>query len=133
MSRAATGFIALAALGLVCGRAGATVEMQVDAKKLGFPVVNCLYCHATAHSVDVMKDKAKALKISDGNCLACHGANIPAKLNDRGHWLVAEKTRRGAKQCDMAWLKDYKEPTPPPAPGAKAAPAAKAPTSTPKP
>jgi hypothetical protein len=93
-------------------RASATVEMQVAAKKLGYPVVNCLYCHATSHSVDVMKQKAKSLNMADGNCLACHGANIPAKLNDRGHWLVAEKTKRGAKACDMAWLRDYKEPAP---------------------
>ena len=111
----------LAVIGLPAARAGATVEMQVAAKKLGYPVVNCLYCHATSHSVDVMKQKAKALSMSDGNCLACHGANIPAKLNDRGHWLVAEKTKRSAKECDMAWLRDYKEPTPaPPRAAAKA-------------
>ena len=61
-----------------------------------------------------------------GNCLACHGANIPAALNHRGEWLVAEKGRRAAKECDMAWLKDYKEPVatkaPPARPGTKPAP-----------
>jgi hypothetical protein len=57
-----------------------------------------------------MKQKAKSLNMSDG--LACHGANVPVKLNDRGHWLVVEKSRRGAKKPDMAWLRDYKEPTP---------------------
>ena len=101
---------------------GATVEMQVQAKKLGFAVKNCLDCHATPHSVDVMKAKAKDLKMADGNCLACHGADIPVALNHRGNWLVAEKVRRGAKECDMAWLKDYKEPVAAPKPGtAKAA------------
>jgi hypothetical protein len=111
----------VAALSMATPRADATVEMQNRAKQLGFPVQNCLYCHATPHSVDVMKQKAKTLNMSDGNCLACHGANIPAKLNDRGHWLVAEKTKRSAKECDMAWLRDYKEPTPtPPRAGAKA-------------
>lgn len=103
-----------AAIGLLASRSQATVEMEVQAKKLGFPVVNCLYCHATAHAVDAMKQKAKSLNMNDGNCLACHGANIPAKLNDRGHWLVAEKARRAAKAWDMAWLRDYKEPTPAP-------------------
>jgi mono/diheme cytochrome c family protein len=102
----------------------ATVEMQVRAKKLGFAVKNCLDCHATPHSIDVMKAKAKDLKMADGNCLACHGAAIPASLNHRGEWLVAEKARRGAKECDMAWLKDYKEPAPTPKP-ATAKPAAK--------
>jgi hypothetical protein len=107
--------VVLAALGALSVPAAATVEMQIDAKKLGFTSVNCLYCHATAHSVEVMKDRAKALKMNDGNCLACHGGNIPAKLNDRGNWLVAEKGRRKARECDMAWLKEYKEPAPVPA------------------
>lgn len=106
-----------AAVVLLAAPAVATVDMQLQAKKLGFEVTgNCLYCHAHAHSVDVMKQKAKALHVSDGNCLACHGANVPSKLNERGRWLVAEKTRRGAKQCDMAWLRDYKESNPTPAP-----------------
>jgi mono/diheme cytochrome c family protein len=107
--------VSLAASVLWAGRVEGTVDMQVQAKKLGFNVVNCLYCHATPHAVDKMKDKAKALAMADGNCLACHGANIPATLNDRGHWLVAEKRKRGAKECDMVWLREYKEPTPPPA------------------
>jgi hypothetical protein len=92
--------------------AGATVEMQNQAKKLGFEVHNCLYCHASPHAVDKMKEKAKAAGMSDGNCLACHGANVPAALNHRGDWLAAEKGRRHAKEWDMAWLKDYKEPAP---------------------
>jgi len=100
--------------------AGATVEMQNQAKKLGYAVKNCLDCHASPHAADVMKKKAKDLRMADGNCLACHGANIPAALNHKGEWLVSEKGRRGAKECDMAWLKDYKEPAP-----AKAPPAAK--------
>jgi hypothetical protein len=106
------GAVLLAALTVPAPRAGATVEMQVQAKKLGFQVQNCLYCHATPHSVDVMKKKAKALDMSDGNCVACHGANIPAKLNDRGQWLAAERVKRGAKEADMGWLREYKEPAP---------------------
>ena len=105
-----------AAIGVMASRGEATVEMEVQAKKLGFPAANCLFCHATPHSVETMRQKAKALNINEGNCLACHGANIPAKLNDRGHWLVAEKAKRAAKAYDMAWLRDYKEPTPAPAP-----------------
>jgi hypothetical protein len=122
--RARRAALLLAVIGVVASRAGATVEMQVAARKLGYTVGNCLYCHAHTHSVGVMKEKAKALGVSEGNCLACHGANIPAKLNDRGHWLLAEKTKRGAKACDMAWLKDYKEPAAaPPHPATKTPPA----------
>ncbi len=113
MSTALRGAVAAAVM-LLAAPAMATVEMQVQAKKLGFPVGNCLYCHAHSHSVEVMKQKAKALNLSDGNCLGCHGANIPSRLNDRGRWLVAEKTRRGARASDMAWLRDYREPTPAP-------------------
>ncbi len=122
MNAALRATLAAAAMALTAAPALATVEMQVQAKKLGFPVGNCLYCHAHSHSVEVMKDKAKNLHLSDGNCLGCHGANIPSKLNDRGRWLAAEKTRRGAKACDMAWLRDYKEPTPPPTATAHAKP-----------
>ncbi len=102
--------------------AGATVEMQKQAKKLGYAITNCLDCHASPHSAEVMKKKAKDMNVSGGNCLACHGASIPAALNHRGDWLVAEKGRRNAKECDMAWLKDYKEPVAPKAPPAKAKP-----------
>jgi mono/diheme cytochrome c family protein len=94
--------------------AGATVELQNQAKKLGFEVKNCLYCHASPHAVSVMQSRARALNIPEGNCLLCHGNNIPAKLNRRGDWLVAQKRLREANTYDMAWLKDYKEPTPEP-------------------
>lgn len=103
-------------------RAGATVEMQDQAKKLGFAVRNCLYCHASPHAIEAMKKKAKDLAMAEGNCLACHGADVPAALNDRGHWLVKEKGRRGAKEWDMAWLKEFGEPAPPKPGKAKTAP-----------
>jgi len=92
--------------------ARATVEMQNEAKALGLPVHNCLYCHASPHAIDEMKEKAKELDMSDGNCVLCHGSDIPASLNDRGRWLVDEGDRREAKKLDMAWLKDYVEPPP---------------------
>ena len=114
------GLLILAALVLAPSRAGATVEMQNQAKKLGFPIKNCLDCHASPHSVDVMKKRAQDLKMAEGNCLACHGAKIPAALNHRGNWLVTEKDRRSAKEFDMAWLRDYKEPEPPRPAAAKA-------------
>jgi hypothetical protein len=99
--------------------------MQSQAKRLGFPITNCLDCHASLHSVEVMKKKASDLKMADGNCMACHGVNIPAALNHRGDWLVSEKVRRNAKECDMAWLEGYKEPVAPKAPKAGARPAPK--------
>ncbi|HXK09985.1 MAG TPA: hypothetical protein VMT70_10100 [Vicinamibacteria bacterium] len=108
---ASHGLALLFAVALVPHPAEATVEMQNQAKKLGFAIKNCLDCHASPHAVDVMHKKAKDLKMADGNCLACHGANIPVKLNQQGEWLVAEKARRGAKACDMAWLKGYQQPS----------------------
>jgi hypothetical protein len=96
----------------ISGRARATVGMQNEAKALGYPVKNCLYCHATPHAVEKMKEKADELDMSEGNCLLCHGAEIPAALNHRGEWLVEEKGRRNADEADMAWLKDYVEPKP---------------------
>jgi hypothetical protein len=114
----ASRLVLLVAVAFVPRPAGATVEMQNQAKKLGVDVGNCLYCHASPHSIEVMKKKAKDLHMAGGNCLACHGANIPIKLNQRGEWLVAEKARRIAKEFDMAWLKDYREPLPLPKPAA---------------
>jgi mono/diheme cytochrome c family protein len=105
-----------AGVSLLSPRVEATVEMQNQAKKLGFAVKNCLYCHASPHAAEAMQAKARALKIQEGNCLACHGNSIPAALNRRGDWLVTQKGARGAKACDMVWLKDYKEPTPEPKP-----------------
>lgn len=116
MSIAGRALIVTAALCVVGPRGEATVEMQNQAKKLGFAVANCLYCHASPHAAEQMKAKARAASIPEGNCLACHGNDIPAALNHRGDWLVAQKAARGAKLCDMAWLKDYKEPTPDPKP-----------------
>jgi hypothetical protein len=103
-----------AGVSLLCPRVEATVEMQNQAKKLGFAITNCLYCHASPHAAEAMQAKARALQIQEGNCLACHGNSIPAALNHRGGWLVAQKAARGAAAFDMAWLKDYKEPTPEP-------------------
>jgi hypothetical protein len=108
---AAGGAIAAAGgLVLTTSSAVATVEMQNQAKRLGLPLKNCTYCHASPHAVEKMKETARELNMSDGNCLQCHGANVPTTLNDRGHWLVAEKERRKADEFDMAWLKDYEEP-----------------------
>ncbi len=89
MTRKTTsGLALLAAFGWLAsaGTASATMEMQKKAKAAGFDAPNCLYCH---------------------------GEKLPKKnastLNDRGKWLAAEKTKRGAKEADPAWLKDYTE------------------------
>jgi hypothetical protein len=73
-------------LGLAAN-ASATMPLLKKAKELGYPATNCLYCHAEA--------------------LPKKGA---ATFNDRGKWLVAEKTKRNAQEVDVAWLKDYVEP-----------------------
>jgi hypothetical protein len=55
--------------------------------------------------------QAKAAGIEASSCQYCHVDKLPKKdahpLNDRGNWLVAEKTKRNAKAVDGAWLKDY--------------------------
>lgn len=59
-----------------------------------------------------MQKKAKELGITTvTDCMSCHGEKLPKKgamtLNDRGKWLMAEKEKRGAKEVDVAWLKEY--------------------------
>ena len=60
-----------------------------------------------------MQKKAKAAGFEAQNCLYCHNEKLPKKgavtQNDRGKWLVAEKQKRGAKEVDTSWLKDYVE------------------------
>jgi hypothetical protein len=66
------------------GTSSATLPVQKKAKELGFPATNCQYCH-----VEKLPKK---------------GATTH---NDRGKWLIAQKEKKGAKEVDPAWLKDY--------------------------
>jgi hypothetical protein len=77
-------FLSWAAGMLLTGTSTATLPIQKKAKEAGFPAENCMYCH---------------------------NEKLPKKdavtHNDRGKWLIAEKEKRGAKEVDPAWLKDY--------------------------
>jgi len=66
------------------GTSSATLPLQKKAKALGFDATNCQYCH-----VEKLPKKGAVTH------------------NDRGNWLIAEKTKRGVKEVDPAWLKDY--------------------------
>lgn len=76
-----------AALVFFEGAAGARPLWVKKAKEAGFPAENCQYCHT------VKLPKKESFK--------------PDELNDRGKWLLAEKTNRKAAEVDLAWLKDY--------------------------
>lgn len=78
--------LTLAAFGWSTTDAFATLQQQKKAKELGFPAQNCLYCHN-----EKMPKKGASTN------------------NPRGEWLVKEKEKRGAKEVDLAWLKDYVE------------------------
>jgi hypothetical protein len=107
---------ALSITALACAfalTAGATDKMEKQARKLGFDVPNCHYCHATDEAVKVMKQRAAQVGVSAGNCGVCHGKKLPATLNSRGRFLVSEKKRREATEFDMAWLKGYAPPAEP--------------------
>jgi hypothetical protein len=65
----------------------ATMPMQKKAKESGFPAENCMYCH-----VDKMPKKGAAAE------------------NDRGKFLVDQKTKKKATEVDVTWLKEYVEP-----------------------
>jgi hypothetical protein len=62
----------------------ASLPIQKKAKELGYPATNCQYCH-----VEKLPKKGAMTH------------------NERGKWLEAEKVKRGAKEVDAAWLKDY--------------------------
>lgn len=85
-SRTGVALISLFWIGwmILAATSSATLPISKKAKELGYPVENCLYCH--------------------NEKLPKKGA---ATHNARGEWLKAEKAKRGAKEVDPAWLKDY--------------------------
>ena len=49
-------------------------------------------------------------KFGAKDCTFCHkDPEGGDQMNDRGKWLLSERTRRGASDIDVEWLKDYKE------------------------
>jgi hypothetical protein len=58
-----------------------------QAKELGYPAQNCMYCHT------VKLPKKQDFKVEE--------------LNNRGKWLMTEKDKKKAKEIDLQWLKDY--------------------------
>lgn len=56
----------------------------------------------------------QASKFGAKNCLFCHkDAQGGEGWNERGQWLIDEKTRRKADAIDVVWLEEYKEPEKP--------------------
>ena len=82
------GFLVLGAFLAASGSAYATMPLQKKAKELGFSTTACTYCH-----VEMLPKKNAST------------------YNERGKWLMAEKGKRKAAEVDVAWLKDYVEPT----------------------
>ena len=92
--------------------------MKVDGTRLGLIAVLLSWCGWIALSGTSMatldqQKQAKAAGVAVKDCTFCHVDKLPKKdegkheLNDVGKWLVAEKEKRGAKQVDGAWVKDY--------------------------
>lgn len=90
--------------------------MKSSRTNLGIAAVLLFWCgwalmSGTSSATLQMQKKAKEAGIAADNCLYCHNEKLPKKdavtHNDRGKWLIAEKTKRNAKEVDPAWLKDY--------------------------
>lgn len=74
------------ALVAIQGMATAKALWVKQAKDLGFPAQNCMYCHTEK------MPKKDTFKVDS--------------LNDRGKWLMSEKDKQ-KKEIDLNWLKDY--------------------------
>ncbi len=90
--------------------------MKGRGSKIGLAAVSFFWAGwialtSTSSATLTMQKKAKELGFAADNCMYCHNEKLPKKgavtQNDRGKWLVAEKEKRGAKEVDVAWLKDY--------------------------
>jgi len=70
-----------------------------------------MFLGGTSNATPAIQKSAKAAGIAADNCMYCHAEKLPKKgavtENDRGKWLVEEKTKRNAKEVDGAWLKEY--------------------------
>jgi hypothetical protein len=87
-------------------------------KKLGIAAIAAFWAgivllSGTSSATMQIQKKAKEAGIAADNCQYCHTEKLPKKdavtMNDRGKWLVDQKAKRGAKEVDPAWLKEYKE------------------------
>ena len=57
--------------------------------------------------------KAQAVDPTIKDCLACHVTKKGREPNaGRGQFLLDRKQELGAKDVDLEWLRDYKEPEP---------------------
>jgi alkyl sulfatase BDS1-like metallo-beta-lactamase superfamily hydrolase len=90
--------------------------MQIKGSRLGLFAATLFWCgwialSGTSTATFELQKQAKAAGIEVKNCQHCHVDALPKKekhdFNDVGKWLVAEKEKRGAKQVDGGWLKDY--------------------------
>ncbi|MDR1841383.1 MAG: hypothetical protein LBQ86_05600 [Holophagales bacterium] len=60
-----------------------------------------------------MVKQCKDLGITEiKNCASCHTSKSPKEmsekdLNEIGKWLLEQKAAKNAKECDVAWLKEY--------------------------
>lgn len=68
---------------------------------------------AEAKAPYMMKAGPAGVKDVVKTCASCHASAKPTKekwdLNDLGHWLEKQKKDKGAKEVDLAWVKDYKK------------------------
>jgi mono/diheme cytochrome c family protein len=86
---------------------------KVAAGIAGLAAAGWLVAAGTASAMIDTQKQAKAAGVAAANCMHCHGEKLPKKgastLNERGKWLVEQKTAKKAEKVDGAWLKDYVE------------------------
>ena len=112
--------IAMAAavlLGFAATRAAATLRIQREAVALGYPASNCGYCHVFDNDHMKERGKSQGIEVRTLDCYACHKGRLPKTgsqlLNERGLFLLAAKRHMQAPKVMAAWLKTYREPSPP--------------------
>jgi hypothetical protein len=90
--------------------------MRKDGSRIGIAAMTLFWAGwmlvtSVSNATLPIQKKAKELGYAADNCMYCHNEKLPKKKaathNERGKWLLAEKAKRGAKEVDPAWLKDY--------------------------
>ena len=78
----------------------------------GLAIAFAVLSASTASATMEMQKAAKAKGFAEStNCLFCHNEKLPKKgtvtNNERGQWLVDQQKKKGTKEIDFGWLKDF--------------------------
>lgn len=87
--------------------------MNKSLLKIGAAFTLLAFAAAPVQAKLAWNKKAKKYDAAVTACTACHVDEKPKKddhgkpYSERGQWMMDQKEKKGAKEIDLSWLKDY--------------------------